>query len=974
MKKIVTFFTAFMMAGMAFSKPVTLESARRVADNYYSHNSTLKSGNLNVRDVYRNFFKGMTTFYVFNYQAGGFVVVAADDAVSPILAESDTGYFDSNMSNPGVKYWFDGYNRQIEEIVTARYANTETLPEWNKIQTNTLKRSTGDVSPLLKTNWDQGCNYNAKCPTDATAAFGACGHAWTGCVATTMSQLVKYHKFPAHGYLSHSYQHPTYGVQTADFASTTYDWAAMPATVTSSNANVAAVMFQTGVSVDMDYGAKASGAFSEDVAWALVKYFNYDPSTIAFKERNNFTSSQWIHLLKAELDASRPIYYSGNDDSTGHAWVCDGYRNADDFFHMNWGWSGAYNGYYKIGALNPHNYMPNQNNGIITGIKPGNPNLVARIINISNNTTLFADAPVPIDVRVVEGVATTIKLFVDKTEIYSSAQPTFTFNWSTTGTATGMHILKVVAMNATDTVSFPINISVNGWIKQSTGFTAASRGIQYIHAVDSLVVWATAYDGSGVGATINEFTRTINGGNTWTPGQILGGTVYGIGNICGLNKNIAFVSVYNGGANQDLNCGVYKTKDGGATWTHLTGALQGPASFANNVWFWNENEGMCHGDVKDNYFEIYTTSNAGLTWTRVPKTNIGGGATAASGEGGWTSVIQAIGDSTIMFGSNKSNLYISHNRGHNWIISNTGIIPGSNGGIKKIAFKDKMKGLVAQTGVTNAPAVLRETHDGGITWQSFTTTGFLTSDLTYVEGTDNTFVCTGITGASYSFDGGHTWQSFKGTELTPYISTDWVNNRNGWAGGFSTSATDGGIYKFKGILNTTAPLPVPENLRIALTGNDVMVSWNVPVTTGIVTGYNVFRNGILLTPYPIAVLFYQDLSVGMGTGNYDYCVAAVYDMGVSAQVCTKAALAIEEYDKSGQKVKVYPNPSMGHISIDSELPFISVRILNTVGQVVYSNDSGGHHLEIITSSYKPGLYLVRVQTKEGSATRKISFK
>jgi hypothetical protein len=972
MKNIFTLLVAFFMAAMAIGKSVTMESARSVADNYYRHNSTAKSSNLNLKDAYSKSFNGLTTFYIFNYQAGGFVIVAADDAVTPILAESNTGYFDSEMSDPAVRYWFDGYNKQIADIVSAKYDNSQTLKEWNKIQANDVKSAISDVGPLLLTAWDQGCFYNTQCPADAKST-SSCGHTWTGCVATTMSQLLKYNNFPAHGYLSHSYVHATYGKQTANFASTTFDWASMSNHVTSANASVAAIMYQAGVSVDMDYGAKASGAFSENVPWALVTYFNYDPSTISFRQKANYTATQWSNMLKAELDAHRPLYYSGNDDSTGHAWVCDGYSSIDGKFHFNWGWSGTYNGYFAIGALNPGGYQPNQNNAVIIGIKPGNPNLVARITNISNDTVLFADAPVPIDVSIVEGTANTVKLFVDKNEIYATSQATFTYHWSTAGIAPGIHTLKVVAMNATDTVYFPVTFSVNGWIKQSTGFATASRGIQYIHAVDSLVVWAIAYDGSGAGATTNEITRTADGGNTWTPGQVLGGPTYGLGNICGLNANIAYVTLYNGASAQDNTCGVYKTGNGGTTWTHLTGALQGSTSFADNVWFWNENEGMCHGDVSGTgtaaYFEIYTTSNGGTTWTRVPKASIGGGATPASGEGGWTSVIQAVGNTTIMFGTNKARLYISHDRGHTWTISNTGIAPSANGGINKIAFKDELNGLVAQTSGT---VVVKETHDGGASWQIVTATGFLTNDLTYVKGTDNTFVCTGATGASYSFDGGHTWQVFKGTELSKYLATAWVNNRTGWAGGYSVSATDGGMYKYKGALLPTAPLATPGNLKATFSGNDVMVTWDVPVTSGIVTGYNVYRDGILLTTAPVLVLFYQDAAVG--NGNYNYCVAAIYDNGESAQVCTAAALAIGENEHPEQQVRVYPNPGMGQLYIDSDLPFSSVQILNIAGQVIYSNVLSGHHLQISTSEFQAGMYLVRVQIKDGFISRKISVK
>ncbi|MHC1775429.1 MAG: choice-of-anchor J domain-containing protein [Lentimicrobium sp.] len=369
--------------------------------------------------------------------------------------------------------------------------------------------------------------------------------------------------------------------------------------------------------------------------------------------------------------------------------------------------------------------------------------------------------------------------------------------------------------------------SMAQWLPQASGFTTPSRGIQYMHAVSDQVVWASAYDGSGGGATINEFTRTTNGGELWTPGEVLGGTAYGLGNICALDGNIAYVAVYKGTGNQDNTCGVYKTVNGGLTWTHLTGALQGSASFANNVYFWNEQEGMCHGDVRDGYFEIYTTVNGGTTWQRVPQTNITGG-TPASGEGGWTSVIETTGENTIMFGTNKGKVYISDDRGFTWRVTNTGIAGATNGGINEIAFTDPDNGIAIQT---VAPVSYRRTSDGGATWETFTPTGpFLTNDLSSVPGTTETYVSTGaaegFTGISYSYDKGTTWAFFPDTEGTQFLATDWVNVTTGWCGAFNESNTVGGMFKFNGSLEE--PLP-PTNLQGTVTGgNDVHLTWDAP--------------------------------------------------------------------------------------------------------------------------------------------------
>jgi hypothetical protein len=355
---------------------------------------------------------------------------------------------------------------------------------------------------------------------------------------------------------------------------------------------------------------------------------------------------------------------------------------------------------------------------------------------------------------------------------------------------------------------FSITLTFAQWIPQNSNFTVGSRGITYMQAVSENIVWAVGYDGSSGGAYITEFTKTADGGTHWTPGQILTQTGYGIGNITAIDATTAWAAVYLGSGNQNNTCGVYKTVDGGATWAQQN-VLQGAASFADNVYFWDANVGMCHGDLRDGYFEVYTTTDGGATWTRVPQADFTGAA-AVSGEGGWTGVIDVTGNS-VMFGSNKGKLFKSDDKGLHWVGSVTGAsAAGTNGGINDIAFKDSQNGLVGHVNTTTYFYDLFETHDGGTSWAPVTYSGSAYSnDLAYVPGTQNTYVCTGANstltttmGCAYSFDGGHTWTDFNATTGTQFLATDWYDNAHGWAGDFNDAdvPSTGGMYKYNDVL------------------------------------------------------------------------------------------------------------------------------------------------------------------------------
>jgi hypothetical protein len=295
-----------------------------------------------------------TYYYVFNLDHGaGFIIVAGDDAVTPILGYSDHGAYDPAQLPENMAKWMEGYQHVIATaIVNGLSADTEVAAQWLALQEPATPESDDGeraVNPLLTTQWNQSPYYNAQCP----------GGSVTGCVATAMAQVMKYWNHPATGTGFHSYVHQQYGTLSANFASTTFNWGSMPNSISSPNSAIATLMYAAGVSVDMNYSPESSGAYVINAMspvqncseYALETYFGYS-TALQGVIRSNYTEPAWVNLMKAELDAGRPIIYAGIGSGGGHCFDLDGYNNSN-LFHVNWGWGGYSDGYFAIGGMNP---------------------------------------------------------------------------------------------------------------------------------------------------------------------------------------------------------------------------------------------------------------------------------------------------------------------------------------------------------------------------------------------------------------------------------------------------------------------------------------------------------------------------------------------------------------------------------------------------------------------------------------------
>jgi Peptidase C10 family/Spi protease inhibitor/Secretion system C-terminal sorting domain len=385
MKKIFNLFLLLfsLLQFSAIAKEVPVEQAKKVAQNYFSFVTARQSSNLVLAHT-ALMANGKPSLYVFQNTDGvGFVLVSGDDIAEPVLGYSSESTFDLNTKNKAFLSWMEFYQNEIAYGISKNYTQpAEIKVKWNQYASNNFAGSdrAAGVQPLVKSKWGQDPDENAQCPLDKEANKRCV----TGCPATAVAMIMKYHKHPAQGIGNSSYNHEKYGTLAVNYADQTYNYANMPDSITGPNDDLAKLMYHAGVAVEMGYTPTESGSFVIEAycnkkeatcEYAFKNYFGYDKTTVAGIQKKDFTDAVWLKKLKDELDAQRPMQYAGFGGG-GHTWVCDGYDD-NNKFHMNWGWRGQQDGYYALNALSPGSGGTGSgegsyNNGqqAIVGIKP----------------------------------------------------------------------------------------------------------------------------------------------------------------------------------------------------------------------------------------------------------------------------------------------------------------------------------------------------------------------------------------------------------------------------------------------------------------------------------------------------------------------------------------------------------------------------------------------------------------------------
>ena len=410
MKKVMTLFVLVVLAmGSLWAGNVSQQTAQRIGQQFLS-TTTLAQGRagIDLQLVSAAVSRSGVDYYAFNVMGGnGFVIVAGDDRVKPILAYSTTGSFNPEDVSEGFEFTLNSFRSEIQYVrehnLTATYdiaAEWESVLATGSLQQGRQARSV--VGPLCQTIWNQNFPYNSQCPEDE---IGSGGYVYAGCVATAMGQVMKFYDWPPQGTGSYTYNPSGYAQQTANFGETEYHFELMPNELDSLSTEedyfyIAQFLHHCGISVDMQYSGEGSGAYSDDVPYALRNYFRYNCDDHVTNYGGGwwggggYSNEEWGQMLKnGGLDEHIPLYYSGQDDNWqgGHAFVCDGY-DENDYFHFNWGWSGRDDAWCPIGALNTTKYAFNTMNGFTGHVIPNSTEYYNRPEAITDFNIIENDA------------------------------------------------------------------------------------------------------------------------------------------------------------------------------------------------------------------------------------------------------------------------------------------------------------------------------------------------------------------------------------------------------------------------------------------------------------------------------------------------------------------------------------------------------------------------------------------------------
>ena len=920
MRKILFLLIAvFVMSDLAWSSPIDSTEAKNLAQTFYR----LKFPG-QAMPVFENISQsvGVEHFYIFNNVNGpGFVMVSGDDCAIPILGYSGTTNCVGGELMDNVRSWLGYYDGTIgAAVLNGDVATSEIAAQWNNLRAGNQPmepQSVTAVAPLISTTWNQDAPYNNLCPGAGT------NKALVGCVAIAMAQLMKYYNWPTTGTGSYSYVCNdgtyNYGMLSANFGATTYDWNNMLNIYQNANSGttiqqnaVATLCYHCGVAVNMYYTPNFSGAYVTDYEIsnstfpdfptaedALKNYFDYSSSLIG-RAKANYSDAQWISMLKSDLDNAHPLIYDGTDqtgEGGGHCFLCDGYDNTNNF-HFNWGWNGWYDGYFVLSNLTPtsggagggsYDYSYNQN-----AIFGAVPNGGGTPPNPTDCEYLHYPLPGTLDFYVLQSGGG----YVSGTNYYGDLAKADYFTYSGNGSVEKLNVTFGAIDGVNGNLVFTVWADNNGTPGSVLGSKTVTLSTVYNTSVNLGFNYECVFD---------------------SPIAVSGSFFAGV-DFSGTNSGIGILTTQDGSA---ANTGWELQSDG--QWVPYNSSSSWGMSLSHAI-----HPYVCPVTTPD---PVNPTSELHLyndiTYTPNPLQQGQSVSVEAS--------VANPGTNTFM-GVLKLVLLNANN-------TEAQVIGQTSCSLSSMTYNNfQFSGTVTVPAGTYQMAVLSQAT-GESTW------ALVGSGLGY----SNPITVT-VAGGSTPPVGGTGLNMF-----TDFLYTPDPLRQNTVA------------YVTTGIINLESTA-FTGNLRLALETNDgehVQTIQQIPVTTPLAANSHAqfnFSGNITAAPgFYNLILYYKP------TGSSTWMiVGSNYNTSYQNPKSIMVAYpnSIDDYDIGAFILR--PNPATDHFSIDTPDQSISrIEIFTTTGQIVHTQDNviNGENIDI--SFLKSGVYFVRYETAEGLGTLKL---
>lgn len=917
-RHLLTLLVLLLGWNLLNANPVGLEKARIIGLQFASAklNSDLKDSDLDC--VYMGTSnRGESCFYVFNVGTKGFVIISADDRFRPVVGYSDEGIFETQNMSPELAYY-------LGEIIKARTSRNavlldNTAEEWESVATTgklISRNGGGGVDYLCQTKWNQDSPYNLYAPE---ASGGPGGRCYAGCVATAMSQVMKYWDHPAQGSGSHSY-YSSYGMLSANFGATTYHWDLMPNYLGSSSQEeveaVALLMYHCGVSVDMGYSPSGSGAYSWDVPNAIRQYFSYSTHA-SLQNRDSYSLVNWQNKLKESFDLGWPVYYSGYSDTGGHAFVCDGYDD-DDLFHFNWGWGGNSDGWFVIdeidyagGASAIFNFVPSD----VYDYMPLEPDdfEVTSVGDLDFSAVLQWTNPVQNihfnDLETIDQIVVTRndKVIYTEDNVTPGATMSFTDHYMPTRVN---YAVYAVVHNAKGVKSVKNNVVLGPtrpWVVELSSSDAQGWGDGYLSFVDGSDIEIAHLGLTSSSATYNiqmpgckvdvrwknpsSTTTAIMAFKIWSPDGELVVSFEGTWNDL---RNGLFYIINNNGVQND---------DG----------MEGPTNLRADV-------------VGD---------DVNLTWIAVPQ-----------------AVHYLVYRDNLIFALTDTPSFVDANgydAMHTYFvtaINEDGETPFSN--------VVNVQPVSSNPAPTNFRYEMTAPSKVKLSWDAPEAEN-LAGYIIYRRVKGESFKCHKLTSNTEYIDN----LSSKPNDCYQYAVVAQYNSDQGESAYASTEA-NAEMYFLE--VNKTI---IPRQLEYEIEGEAITLHWQ---DASMAESYDIYRNGDLLAEN-ITENTFTDVSA-IKPQDYCYTVVGKNDFVHSNPanlICIDWTWSVDEEDTS---VSVYPNPTAGEVCVEANA-LCQVQVLNVMGQEVMRQVADGDRMTLDLGGLSAGTYFVRIATDHDSETVKV---